>query len=560
MRIHVTIVLIFAHFSCLGQERYTLRLYETGSQVETTVPEVCFKDSIHVLRYLRDLQYRSIKKGYLLSSIDSLSFVGHAVTAQFFRGPRTEKVRIYVSVDDRRMINELLREKKTQLPYSEVAPSDLGVTMRVLLQELLDTGHPFASVKLDSCSIREDLISGKLSIQKGIQIRWSEIRIKGDSLIPEKLISSIIQMKKGDLYSESLFSVISERIRQIPYLQELKPAEVLFTQEGAQLFLYVRSVPVSNVNGMIGLQPNPATERVGITGDVNLKLTNILHRGEQIALSWRSIRAGTQALNSSLSFPFLFGTAFGTEAGFQLYKRDTSFLETRSLLGMTYSLKGGDQLKVFYQRHASSLLSSGSSLNALNGFVNNSYGFSYSQRAVDYLPNPSRGLIIHAETAVGSRTALTADSIQERKTTVRAGLNINWFLPMAKRHVLRLSTSFENYHAPLIYTNELYRFGGLTTLRGFNEEEIFASTKLISSIEYRFLTDRNSHAFLFFDQSIYEKRSDNYLRDLPFGFGAGFSFGTNIGIFSISYAQGKQLNNPILLRNGKVHFGYIAFF
>jgi len=50
------------------------------------------------------------------------------------------------------------------------------------------------------------------------------------------------------------------------------------------------------------------------------------------------------------------------------------------------------------------------------------------------------------------------------------------------------------------------------------------------------------------------------MKDHPFGFGAGFSFGTNIGIFSISYALGQQLNNPILMRNGKVHFGYIAYF
>lgn len=50
------------------------------------------------------------------------------------------------------------------------------------------------------------------------------------------------------------------------------------------------------------------------------------------------------------------------------------------------------------------------------------------------------------------------------------------------------------------------------------------------------------------------------MSDQPFGFGAGFSFGTNLGIFSISYALGKQFNNPIELKNGKVHFGYVTYF
>ena len=100
----------------------------------------------------------------------------------------------------------------------------------------------------------------------------------------------------------------------------------------------------------------------------------------------------------------------------------------------------------------------------------------------------------------------------------------------------------------------------MTTQRGFNEEELFSTTKSLMSIEYRFLVDQNSRAFLFYDQSWYENNAAAYYKDHPFGFGAGFSFGTNIGIFTISYAQGKQFNNPILIRDGKVHFGYVAYF
>ena len=61
-----------------------------------------------------------------------------------------------------------------------------------------------------------------------------------------------------------------------------------------------------------------------------------------------------------------------------------------------------------------------------------------------------------------------------------------------------LSAIFDFYSSPVIYQNELYRFGGLNTLRGFNEEELFASTKGQLTLEYRFLLDRNSNVFLFF--------------------------------------------------------------
>jgi hemolysin activation/secretion protein len=132
--------------------------------------------------------------------------------------------------------------------------------------------------------------------------------------------------------------------------------------------------------------------------------------------------------------------------------------------------------------------------------------------------------------------------------------------PLAKRHVLHLNTVSEFYYADEIYQNEVFRFGGQQTLRGFNEEELYATTRSVVSLEYRYLLDKNSNVFAFFDQAMYENRSTKYYKDAPFGFGFGLSFGTRAGIFAISYGLGKQMNNPLKLNNGKIHFGYVAYF
>jgi len=100
----------------------------------------------------------------------------------------------------------------------------------------------------------------------------------------------------------------------------------------------------------------------------------------------------------------------------------------------------------------------------------------------------------------------------------------------------------------------------LNSQRGFNEDALFATTKTTATIEYRFLLDKNSHVFAFYDQSCYENNAKTYYNDAPFGFGAGFAFNTNFGVFSISYALGKEFSNPILFSNSKVHFGYIVYF
>jgi outer membrane protein assembly factor BamA len=519
------------------------------------------KDSLGAVTFLRDLQIKAVSKGYILSSIDSIQFDTTHCNAHFFLGDSYRDMSLILRDPKIDRLKRQNRLKEKSLARIQLNPKEISNLLSSHLQESVNHGYPFAAVQLDSIHYVDDRVTATLSIQRGKNYKWTTIHIKGDSSISTQLISSLIGIKEGDVYNESLLRSISTNILQVNYLKEIKPFELLYTENGAELFLYLQSNPISSVNGIMGLQPNPITERLTVTGELNLKLLNVLHRGEQLQLNWRSIQAGTQSFNANFNYPFLFKSSFGIDGKFQLYKKDSTFLETRSGVGIQYFIGRGSYLKAFYQLHTSSILSTNQSLPSLSSVNNSSYGLSFQKQQTDYLPNPSKGYIFQIESAIGSRKADQGDTLDAiRSTTLRSGIQLHWFIPITKRNVIKLGGNFESYYAPQIYSNELYRFGGLTSLRGFNEDEILASTKAIASIEYRFLTDRNSHVFIFYDQAVYENTASSYQKDRPFGFGAGFSFGTPLGIFSISYAQGKQLGNDILLRNGKIHFGYIAFF
>ena len=426
-------------------------------------------------------------------------------------------------------------------------------------RKALLTGQAGHNIEIDGQNLR-----AHISVQKNEFYKWSEIHIKGDSSISKIFLSNIIRIKPGDKFSQLELNQISKRIKQINFLKEIKNHEILFTKDGAELFLYIKSNPISSVNGVIGLQPNPKTNKVDLTGDISLKLLNVLKRGELLEFNWKSMQAQTQSLKGKINYPFIFKTPFGIDAQFNLYKRDTTYIEIKSTLGIQYFLKGGNYLKVFYQNYSSNILSGGNNnpkyVN-LGSVKSNNYGLAILRKQVDYIPNPSTGFILNTEVAFGSRKSQISDTSKINiSNTYRCELSLEFFVPIAKRHILRLANQTDIYYAPKIFQNEVTRFGGLTTQRGFNEEELFSTAKSLMSIEYRFLVDENSRAFLFYDQSWYENNAATYYKDHPFGFGAGFSFGTNIGIFSISYAQGKQFNNPILIKNGKVHFGYVAYF
>ncbi len=112
-----------------------------------------------------------------------------------------------------------------------------------------------------------------------------------------------------------------------------------------------------------------------------------------------------------------------------------------------------------------------------------------------------------------------------------------------------------------MFKNELFRIGGLRTLRGFDEESINASNYTIGTIEFRYLLEQNSYTYLFFDGGYYENNSiEGFQSDFPFGFGAGISFETKAGIFSLNYALGYQQRELAPLRSAKIHFGFVNFF
>ena len=153
------------------------------------------------------------------------------------------------------------------------------------------------------------------------------------------------------------------------------------------------------------------------------------------------------------------------------------------------------------------------------------------------------------------------EGIALKSNLYNAELIANYYFPISKRSVIKLASKNGYTFNETLFDNEFLRIGGLHTLRGFDEESIFASFYSIETIEYRYILEQNSYLYLFFDGAYYEREGiEGFEADRPFGFGAGMSFETNAGIFSISYAVGKQFENPIEFKSAKIHFGFVNFF
>ena len=559
-----TILTLLLTIPIFGQEKYDMRYNCENLNDFIKNPKTKFKDSVNALHYLGELQNLAISKGYILTSIDSVTKSSNQNTAYLTLGVKYDEIQLSAKSENLSFLKKHGSINEKIIGHISFSPNELARTLQKIQDVYLENGYPFVSVQLINHSFSNKSLHAELEIIKGPYLKWTAIHIRGDSSISAKYVSNLLNIRKGEKYVESETKKISNRINQIPFLEEIKPSELLYTKKGVELFVYLKSIPISSINGIVGFQPDPISNKLSITGELKLKLLNVLKRGELLDIKWQSIRDQTQSLDAQINYPFLFNTSFGIDGTFNLYKRDTSFLELNSSIGVEYYLNTGSKLKVFYQNISSNILSGGlnnPSFSELSNTKSNNYGLAFTSTQLDYLPNPSSGFNLLIKGSVGTRNSTINDtSAVVKSLTYRGEAKMEFYIPLAKRHVIRLANLTEFYQAPSIFQNELYRFGGLTNQRGFNEDELFSTTKNTTIIEYRFLLDKNSHVFAFFDQSWYENNSTNYYNDTPYGFGLGFSFSTNFGVFSISYALGKQLSNPILFSNSKVHFGYIVYF
>ncbi len=520
-------------------------------------------DSIVFKQRVMGIQSRHRKKGYVLASIDVLQFDSlRTVKMVYYKGPKLPGMKITVSPTEAKILRKHAGLSEQMLSNQPLQPSEIESLYKKILSAYTNNGYAFAKIRLDITKMDSSEITARLEVDKGPLLNWNNLVLKGDSSLPKKFIANTVQFKKGDPFSEDRFLNVTRRLTALNLYEEIRPSELLFTDNGVDLYVYLTAKKLSSMNGIIGLQPNSITGKMQLTGDLNLKLNNILKRGEYLSINWSSLQAKSQQLRTALRYPYILNTPLGFEGSFNLYKKDTTFLELESNAGISYNVSGNFYFKAFYENFSSNVLNGGNpTVNNLGTTKTNLYGIGVNYNNYDYTPLPTKGFGVVAAFSTGIRKAYNyVDSTWTKSTVYRGDLSIDWYIPIVRRHIVKLANVTQLYEAPTFYTNEAYRFGGLQSQRGFNEQFLLGTARTTFSVEYRFMIERTTYLYAFYDQSWYENNTRKYYKDYPLGFGVGFTFGTSIGMFSLSYALGKTSEEELKFRNGKIHFGYIAIF
>jgi outer membrane protein assembly factor BamA len=532
-------------------------------------------DSSTTVKAMNGLIAALRESGYPEAGVDEQTWTRDTAIARIHVGKQYQ----FGNIEEGNVPVELLRKVgfKDKL-FQDVSLSGKRLTglKKRIVRFYENHGYPFAQVNLDSIQLTGTRLSATLALQKNHKFVIDSIIVKGNARIKPKYLQNYLGIRPKSLYNESRIRPISTRVKEIAFVNETKPPEVLFRDGEADVYIYLDKKRASQFDGILGVLPSSEEPgKVLVTGELSIKLLSAFKRGELIDLSWRKMQARTQNLNIRLAYPFLFNTSFALDGSFQLYKRDSLFLNLQGVIGVQYHLIGNDHIKVFADIRSTNVLATSTLISNTKVNPDNVdsrtqlYGFGYKMQRLDYRLNPRKGFDLYAEASAGTKKILPDatveisryDGLSLNSFQLNAVLQAAYFIPIPNRSTIMIKVNGGYMRSENLFESEAFRIGGLKTLRGFDEESIYATMFGIGTIEYRFLLDPNSYLFAFFDGAYYENRATNKrITDRPFGFGLGISFFTKIGVFSLNYALGKQFQNPIDFRAGKIHFGVVSYF
>lgn len=536
------VVFVFAHLLGRAQE---MQIFLDGVLQETRQ----FSDTIQSATYVQERLIETIFQGYPFCRIDSIS-----------------EGRVYIHRGTKAEIRPDSVAGVFGAEYPKIKNLNGWILERI--QRLGQSGYPFASISIHPTSLDSGFLKTVLQVNTGPFIVWDSIYLVKPVPVDPVFLQRILGIRPGTEFSEKTYRDVSKKISRVAYLKLNEEPDISFAGGKATPYLNLSEVQVNSFEGIIGILSNQSgNQKTILTGFFNLHLENLFSSGKTFDLKWNRFGTQSQSLEVKAGYPYPIGSDFILDFEFGLLKQDTSFLNQNFRTTLTTYVGPTTRFLAGYQRLNGSLIAVdlANPQQNLADFSNDRYEIGVDHNA--YIAPFSFGNSIKAfgSLKAGTKQIRTNPALPEsfydtlirRTASYHVQVGMKGQKTISMRSALYMSASAGGIWNEHVFESELYRLGGLATLRGFNENLFFARQYGINQLEWRQYFETRSYFFLFYDQALLRMtRSEQS----PYGFGAGFSLDTNTGLLNFVMAVGGSSSTNLDFANTKVHIGYQATF
>ncbi len=535
----------------LKMEGSTTNETKTVDSVGYDVKHTSFKSLSDQVNLFAD---RLNKTGYLESRLTaSMKTNDSTFIYRYSLGKRTHFIHIYIG-EAKNQLPEgfpLAKNDTLTLPFAESEAFLTGT-----LKSLEKRGFSMAKVKLSNISKRNNSLMADLLVESDKKRTVNGIVINGYNKFPEGFRKNIFRMYRNKTFSQESLEKINKEFSQYRFVKQVKYPEILFLNDSTKVYVYLEKAKSNSFDGFIGFS-NDENGKVIFNGYLDLVLNNILNSGEKLALYWKSDGKDQKTFNLALELPYIFKSPFAIKAQLNIFKQDSLFQNTRTNIDLGYFLNYNNRLYLGYQSAESS------DIQNTNSALLNDYSNKFLTGTYEFFnyTNTSRSLFLFQEPTTlnfklgtGSRSSKFESSPQ-----FFGSLNASHNIYLNNRNILHLKSQNYYLQSNTYIINELYRFGGINSIRGFNETSLQGNIFTSLLTEYRYVLSPGIYVHSIIDYGYFQDKTSETDNNL-LGFGFGFGLLTKNGLLNLIYANGSTNDQTIKLSNSIVHISFKAVF
>ncbi|WP_298903638.1 BamA/TamA family outer membrane protein [uncultured Psychroserpens sp.] len=447
-------------------------------------------------------------------------------------------------------LTDFLDENALVIPIA-----NLESTLQMINTEIANRGNPFSSLIIkDIKKIDKYTLSGELSVSEPKSRTTDKIIIKGYEKFPKSFLNRYLKIKTNEVFSLANIKDKTAVLNDLVFANQIKDPEVLFTQDSTILYMYIEKARSNTFDGFLGFGTNESTNKIEFDGYLDLNLTNNLNYGESLKLLYKSDENDQQTFDLKLTTPYIFNSPVGLDLNLNIFKRDSSFLTVSQTAKINYQINSKHIISAGIQSVTSTDLLDIPTA-SITDYDSNQYLINYTfTKRQHYDRLFPINFLFDVSSSFGNRSYETFDEKQS-----------NFYINTFKIFNLNDKNSFygrinANYLVSDTYLeNELPRFGGINSIRGFEENSLIANLYAVLNTEYRYKLNSTIYVHSVIDAAYFENQISNQKEKL-FGFGFGFGLLTKAGLFRFNYTSGKTEQRKFRLSDSKIHLSLTTQF
>lgn len=435
----------------------------------------------------------------------------------------------------------------------EFFTNNLDSLKRSINKKFIEDGYSFSRIKTKYLGMGGGVPLVELSVIKHTPRSITGFTVKGYEKIPKRFVKNLEKEFRGEKYNEKHLLAIQQQLKNHPFFILEQPPQTLFTKDSTTIFLFLQKKKASTFDGVLGFG-NDRSEKFSFNGSLNVSFKNIFNGFESIDIFWQRNPDKGQTFDLSADIPYMLGSNLGASLRTNIYRQNSAFATVRLLPSVYYHFNNHQKIGLrgnFETSSVNDVALAGKNYSKKGGGI--WYEFS----------RPSENPLLQVTTKIRLEAdLLRADYEAESRTSSQAHYFINaehnhhlnsnhWINLRAESALLKSGES--------ISTNELLRFGGWNSLRGFNENSLLADFYWFSNVEYRYLVGEQAFFDVFGQYGSLQNKSLNASPKF-YSLGLGFHFLLPVGLMSLQVSNGTETANAMRFKDTKIHWGIITRF